>query len=391
MTVTWHPMLSEYSVFTALIFFVAFTVLCYLVSKYAGWRMLWVMGAGVIFTIVRCTIPVELAGTRNIHLPSFFSEFFRLSRMPVWRNVSPLQIFLLFWMIGSLFFLGWFVVDIVRYIRSPLEADSTPSRRMYELYEKVLQELDCPKRGTLLMSSRTSVAQCSGFFYPNVIFPVASEHISDEHVCYTLKHEILHYLHHDVWINLAVKILCCLFWWNPAVYLLQYTISNLLELRCDSHVCKGLSDEQMLDYSQVLADAFSAQSKAERKSPLFNGLLGGVAQKVRGHDVKRRFKQITNAIKKKPQQKWVSVVAFVVMCTLFAGSYTVTFQTIGLPPEDELGIGEITFNFEDDSNYIMRHPDGELEVFFGHQTYGTIRSEQLEEEPFSSMLIVDVY
>lgn len=389
MTVTWHPMLSEYSVFTALIFFAAFTVLCYLVSKYAGWRMLWVMGAGVIFTIVRCTIPVELAGTRNIHLPSFFSEFFRLSRMPVWRNVSPLQIFLLFWMIGSLFFLGWFVVDMVCYIRAPLEADSTPSHRMYELYEKVLQELDCPKKGTLLMSSHIVVPQCAGFRYPDVIFPSILEDMSDERVCYILKHEILHYLHHDVWINSAVEILRCLLWWNPAVYLLQYTISNLLELRCDSNVCKGLSSEQIERYSKTLLGVFRIQSKAERKSPLFNGLLGGVTQKVRGHDVKRRFIQISNAIEKKPQQKWVSVVAFIVMCTLFAGSYTVTFQTDGFPPEDE--VGAVTYNFEDDSDYIMRRPDGTLELFINHQTYGTLNPKLLEEEPYSSMLIVDVY
>ena len=389
MTVIWHPMLSEYSVFTALIFFVAFTVLCYLVSKYAGWRMLWVMGAGVIFTIVRCTIPVELAGTRNIHLPSLFSEFFRLSRMPVWRNVSPLQIFLLFWMIGSFFFLGWFVVDIVRYIRSPLEADSTPSRRMYELYEKVLQELDCPKKGTLLMSSHIVVPQCAGFRYPDVIFPSILEDMSDERVCYILKHEILHYLHHDVWINSAVEILRCLLWWNPAVYLLQYTISNLLELRCDSNVCKGLSSEQIERYSKTLLGVFRIQSKAERKSPLFNGLLGGVTQKVRSHDVKRRFIRISNAIGKKPQQKWVSVVAFIIMCTLFAGSYTVTFQTIGFPPEDEIGVAVI--DYENGSDYIMRYPDGTLKLFIDHQAHGILNPNQLEKEPYSSMLIVDVY
>lgn len=83
MTVAWQPMFSEFSVFTAFLFFASFTVLCYFVSKYAGWRMLWVMGVGVIFTIARCTLPIELPGTRNIYLPSFFSKLFHLSRMPI--------------------------------------------------------------------------------------------------------------------------------------------------------------------------------------------------------------------------------------------------------------------------------------------------------------------
>ena len=71
------------------------------------------------------------------------------------------------------------------------------------------------------------------------------------------------------------------------------------------------------------------------------------------------------------------------------GSYTVTFQTDGFPSEDE--IGTAVMNSEDDSSYIMRRPDGTLEIFINHQTYGTLNPEQLEEEPFSSMLVVDVY
>lgn len=349
--------------------------------------MLWVMAIGVVFTIVRCTLPVEFPGMQNIHLPTAFSHFFRLARMPVWRNISPLQIFLLFWIIGSIFFVTRLIVRIVRYVRTPLEADSTPSPRLKELYAKVLEELDCPRKGTPLVSSHVSVAHSTGFFYPDVILPSAAEHMPEEEVCYILKHEICHYLYHDVWINLVVEILCCLFWWNPAIYLLQYTVSNLLELRCDSRVCKDLSSEQMEDYYQILVNALRAQSKSKYKDPLFNGLVGGLKRKARNDDVIRRFRQIKNAIDKKPQQKWVSVVAFVIACTLFVGSYTVTFQTFGFPPEDEI----VALNFEDDSSYIMRHSDGKLEVFFEHQTYGTISPEQLQEEPFSSMLIVDVY
>lgn len=71
------------------------------------------------------------------------------------------------------------------------------------------------------------------------------------------------------------------------------------------------------------------------------------------------------------------------------GSYTVTFQTDELPPLDE--IGTVTYNFEDDSSYIMRRPDGTLELFINHQTYGTLSPEKLKEEPYASMLIVDVY
>ena len=48
-------------------------------------------------------------------------------------------------------------------------------------------------------------------------------------------------------------------------------------------------------------------------------------------------------------------------------------------------------DYEDDSSYIMRRPDRTLELFINHQTYGTLSPEKLKEEPYASMLIVDVY
>lgn len=202
----------------------------------------------------------------------------------------------------------------------------------------------------------------------------------------------------DLWISMVVKVLRCVLWWNPAVYLLYFIVDYLSELRCDSRVCKGLSSRQIVEYGQVLLFAYQKQSEQSRRDKkkkkfLHIGVIGQSEEKksMQDREVNRRFDQIRKAVRGEQKQNKISIVVAVVICILFLGSYTVTFQTGEFPSEDEVGIGMFTFNYEDDSNYIMRHPDGKLEVFFGHQTYGTIRPERLEEEPFSSMLIVDVY
>lgn len=83
MTVAWQPMFSEYSVFTAFLFFVSFTVLCYCLFRKADWHMLWALALGLVLSVMRCLFPIEIPGARNIRLPGFFSDFFRWSKVPI--------------------------------------------------------------------------------------------------------------------------------------------------------------------------------------------------------------------------------------------------------------------------------------------------------------------
>ena len=110
---------------------------------------------------------------------------------------------------------------------------------------------------------------------------------------------------------------------------------------------------------------------------------------MQDREVNRRFDQIRKAVRGEQKQNKISIVVAVVICILFLGSYTVTFQTGEFPSEDEVGMA--IMDYEDDSSYIMRRPDRTLELFINHQTYGTLSPEKLKEEPYASMLIVDVY
>ena len=42
-----------------------------------------------------------------------------------------------------------------------------------------------------------------------------------------------------------------------------------------------------------------------------------------------------------------------------------------------------------ESAFILRYPDGTLEVYIDYQLYATIQENQLSEDPFASMLIID--
>ena len=75
-----------------------------------------------------------------------------------------------------------------------------------------------------------------GFIRPVIFIPAKG--ISDHQLKLILMHEWQHFKNRDQWKKTAIKILTCLFWWNPFVYLLRFEVEQILELNCDRKVLK---------------------------------------------------------------------------------------------------------------------------------------------------------
>ena len=67
-------------------------------------------------------------------------------------------------------------------------------------------------------------------------------------------HECTHLKNHDLWLKLLVHIYCCVYWFNPFVYLLKADMDFILEVKCDNAVSRKLSDEKRLDYAKLVND-----------------------------------------------------------------------------------------------------------------------------------------
>ena len=73
-----------------------------------------------------------------------------------------------------------------------------------------------------------------GVFQKRIFLP--DKEYSESELFYILKHEYTHFCNHDLVVKMLVNLFCCVFWWNPFVYLLQNDITEILELKCD-RVC----------------------------------------------------------------------------------------------------------------------------------------------------------
>jgi len=87
-----------------------------------------------------------------------------------------------------------------------------------------------------------------------------------------LKHELAHIIGMDIWVKLLMEFVCCLHWFNPLIYLLQYEIRYLSETSCDERVLKGCSDMECQAYIDLLD---RNRSGGKQKIPFSSALEGG--------------------------------------------------------------------------------------------------------------------
>lgn len=75
---------------------------------------------------------------------------------------------------------------------------------------------------------------------------------ADGDLYWILKHEITHIVSMDLWVKLLLEFICCLHWFNPFIYLLEYKIKYLSETSCDEKAISGCSEHEKQAYIDLL-------------------------------------------------------------------------------------------------------------------------------------------
>lgn len=102
-----------------------------------------------------------------------------------------------------------------------------------------------------------------GVFKKRILLP--RQDYTEQELRYILLHEETHFAHHDQLIKMLMQILCCIFWWNPFVYLLQKAVSQMLEIRCDREVAQSADKAEYMEVLLALVkDGGGSTSMVER-------------------------------------------------------------------------------------------------------------------------------
>jgi len=189
-----------------------------------------------------------------------------------------------------------------------------------EPYVSILKEL-CTEKQCRKIRLRTtkfvSVPMIMGLHNALILLP-ADIDSSDADVMFALRHEIYHYMHHDLWLKFAINCLVAAYWWNPFTHLLSKQIGVLLEMRVDDSIISE-GEESTIGYlSSILHYMGGDQDRDDISSRNM-----GLALKKKSN-LSRRFYMIQCKGQKRNYLLSATMLLFVIV--IYIGSYLLIFE-----------------------------------------------------------------
>lgn len=379
---TWF---NEPSFFNAIAFSSIFALLLCLACRKTSWmeRMgLQPFSLFVLLSIVRLILPIQLPFSQIVGswtvLPTI-QDFFQFSLFH-WQghNVSVFYVLVVAWVAGTVILLTRFIWQWVCYIRRTSKYLKAPEEMMEDL------KMWIPDfQGQVCFVEEDSVPHFSGFFRPVIFLPMVDYKIQDLRLIFL--HEWQHFRNHDQWSKLFCYLLCCLFWWNPLIWLLKSKMDQLLELRCDRAVLSKLSKEEQVAYYAMLLEVYQSIKKQKHSKP------EGIPALASAHShsiVLQRFQMGRSFSQMKKQSKALSIAFSAVLIVAFCVSYGVIFQPreLYLPEEGSAkNEGEVYINFPEGS-YLTPNADGSYTL---HCNGEEMIVQDITEGPVASLPIVE--
>lgn len=376
--------LTEYSLIMALLCFMLTVLVGSLLVIHTKGRYLWLSGVIFFLGFLRCLFPVEILGSAVVNCWHVYPKIMNFFWKELRPGLSVGGLLLLIWGTGSgllLLHLGWALCRqhrIARQCRIPQKG-----AQLYRLCRQAAHSLGCSTPVSIGIFPGISTVMMVGFFRPVILLPPHVAQLPAENLRCILLHELYHYRGHDLWLKLGTQILCCLLWWNPAVYFLRNNVDQLLELRCDRRVCQKLSKAGRLHYSAALLHVLkTGKAPSGRLSVGYTGSTS--PQRVR-----QRFTLLLQT-EKAPGRRRTAWVAVMLCILLFAGSYAFILQPASHPPPGNYFAVDSAKEFDHLSSYILRFEDGNLVYFYDNNFVSRITYEMLALPPYCETPILDL-
>ena len=206
------------------------------------------------------------------------------------RTVTALDIIAVVWCLGGIAFISAHMLSYLHY-RKRLMRQGMPieDEEISGLLSELKNELGIKGGISLWKYSRAASPMLMGFFKPVVVLP--KEDYSRDELFFILKHELIHYKRHDIWLKLLLVVAKGIHWFNPVVWMMQREAVIDMEMSCDERVIKNAGYDVKKAYTETLLSTIHRQYAGQ--TLLSTQFKGGK------QIMKKRFKNILSGGKKR--------------------------------------------------------------------------------------------
>ena len=132
------------------------------------------------------------------------------------------------------------------------------------------ERLGIRRRIRLAYAVNSHATLLTGFFCPTIY--LADMKYSTEELSLIFRHELMHHKRGDLWYKLALLVVRCIYWYNPAVHLMARQAGKDLEAICDHATVYGMDIGLRKSYGTLL---LRMAADARTLSPLTTQISGG--------------------------------------------------------------------------------------------------------------------
>ncbi len=183
------------------------------------------------------------------------------------------------------------------------------SLNIWEQLGNMLEKLHIKTTVSIYTNSMVSSPLLIGFFHPCIILP--SEEIQDIDLQNTIHHELIHFIHKDMFYKWLVQLTICIHWFNPFVYLIARETGRLCELSCDEEVIKKLDEKGKREYGNTLLNMANTEKK-------FKNSIVSVTLNEGKKLLKERLDKIMVFKRKTITHTCLSIALTLILCTTAA-------------------------------------------------------------------------
>lgn len=166
-------------------------------------------------------------------------------------SISAIDIITVLWLIVMIIFA---VRMVFKYIKTSLTlkqvTEDCYKSKVLDIYFNVCLKMSVRRNIMLRSSKYLNSPLLFGIFKPTIIIPDTA--FSESELEMILTHELTHYKHRDLWIALATSIAQCVHWFNPVVYFIGKSVTEVCELFCDETVVKHLGSADKKAYGNLI-------------------------------------------------------------------------------------------------------------------------------------------
>lgn len=304
---------------------------------------------------IRLLLPIEFPFVRVLGLAGVFAKIYKIIELDK-INVFGLHTTITNILV-SIWAIGIFIVSLHWMVHYYKAVRKIYSLKMYHNMqsEKVLSKVQNAYRRKLYVniwhSPHVDIPMAIGIFRKTILLPKSN--YTDNELYYILLHEYTHFINRDITVKMLVHIFCCIFWWNPSVYLLKKDLDQTLEIKCDLTVTKSMDKNSKVSYLEVIIGMIENVGNKTEGGQVISATM--LFQPKIETAVIERFQVVMDNHLRLGKTKIFYYGWVVLLCAGMGFSYLFQFQADFEPSMSELSAEE---EMTPENTYLLDNGDG---------------------------------